>query len=133
MSTVRVIDYNEDQWICYSKERQDHCFEQWIRAARPLGFTFVSLRLNPDPVFPSGTHTKPYVARTEPVGGDELNPYTVAMRVTVHISQDVYAAADDARKLWLLQGARAEAQRYTAGLKGFKWAVECGERTLDHG
>lgn len=131
MSLVQVMDYDEEQWNAYDRERQDACFIQWIRKARPLGFKYVSVRLTPDPLF--GEKAEPYIVRTDPVGGDAIQPYTVSIRVSVKIAADVYEAAGISERLSLIKKAREEALRYTGGLPGFKWAVECGERTLDHG
>lgn len=60
-NSMYLIEYNEDQWLKYSDDQKQFCYDTWIKKAEPLSVTFVTLRLMPDPIFPINGRTKPYV------------------------------------------------------------------------
>lgn len=58
---IYLIRYDEDQWERYDDAGKQFCYDTWIKKATPLAVDTVVLQLIPDPIFPRGSHEKPYV------------------------------------------------------------------------
>lgn len=62
MSSLLLLEYNEDQWKRYSEAEQQECYDTWIKKYLPVtDYHGIVLKLKPDPIFPSGEHEYPYV------------------------------------------------------------------------
>lgn len=123
-----LVERDEDQWNGYDETRQNNCWRRWRKLAIENGCARVVLKLVPDVVFPSGSNTRPYVARVEPIIGDEDSPFKVQVRVSAVIDPHVYDDADDGRRLKLVQKAREAALAQTP--PGGKYCILSGERPL---
>lgn len=55
-----IVSYDEDQWNRYTDEQKQFCYDAWAKKAHGAGCVQLFVRLIPDPLFPSGEHTKPY-------------------------------------------------------------------------
>jgi hypothetical protein len=118
-----LVEYNEDQWGRYAKPEQEVCFEAWAKKAKPLGAQFVVLRLFPDPLFPTGEHSLPYVARSYPVDQDTFNPVTVSCKLTAQIHADTWAAADDGKRIQLRTAARQQLAMHAMASSGCTYEI----------
>jgi len=71
---VYLVTYDEDQWNRYTPEQQEFCKDQWKAKASVIpGVKYVTLRLVPDELFPSGDKTKPYAAWTHKFDTPEVS------------------------------------------------------------
>lgn len=118
-----LIEYDEDQWLKYDKEGQEHCFETWAAKAKPMGAEFVVLRLIPDPLFPSGDKTIPYVARSYPVNQETFNPITVSVKLSAMIHPDTWANALDGDRMKLTAAARTQLAMQALGTNGCSYEI----------
>jgi hypothetical protein len=103
-----LIQYDEDQWNRYDKTRQLHCFAEWEKKATALGAEYVVLRLIPDPIFPSGDKTVPYVARSIAIRRDDFNPIRTSMKLTAEIDGDTWDRATEMQRGDLKAKARTQ-------------------------
>lgn len=87
--TVYLVRYDEEQWLKYDEAGQQFCFDTWIKKATPLGCKFVTLILEPDPLFPTNGKEKPYVFKSVPVPGNTVKPsFSFDVLVCVNISSE---------------------------------------------
>lgn len=118
-----LVEYNEDQWERYDAEGKEHCFVTWAEKAKPLGAVFVVLRLIPDPLFPAGEHTAPYVARSYPVEQETYNPVAVSCKLTAMIDKDFWEAASEGKRLETKVAARLELGMHALATKGCGYEI----------
>lgn len=124
-----LVEYDEDQWLKYDKEGQEFCFETWAKKAKPLGAVFVVLRLVPDPLFPSGEKTTPYIFRSYPVEQETFNPIQVNVNFSARIDPDVYKHATDGERMQLISKARQDIAMHAMATSGCTYDVH----TLENG
>jgi hypothetical protein len=118
-----LVEYDEDLWNRYDKAGQEHCFETWAKKAKPMGAVFVVLRLVPDPVFPSGDKTIPYVARSYPVEQDTFNPINITVQLKAEIHKDTWANALEGDRMKLKTDARQQLGMHAMGCKGCSYEI----------
>lgn len=118
-----LVEYDEDQWLKYDKEGQEHCFEAWVRKAKPMGAMFVVLRLIPDPLFPSGEKTMPYIVRSYAVERETFNPITVTVTLKAQIHPDTYLNALDGERMKLKAEARLQLGMHSLATKGASYEI----------
>lgn len=118
-----LVEYDEDQWNRYDKPGQEQCFEAWAKRAKPLGALFVVLKLLPDPVFPMGTKTAPYVARSYPVERETFNPITVTCKLTASIHPDTWQNASDGERINLRTEARHQLAMHAMAAGGCGYEI----------
>lgn len=108
------VTYVEDNFLRYSQEQQDDCFAAWMKKATQQGCTRVVLTLLPDIVFPSGTHTTPYVFRQELCKAN-LPEFAVQTTTIAVIREEIWAQVENDihKRTELLQKVRAAALRQT--------------------
>jgi hypothetical protein len=122
-----LVEYDEDQWFKYDKEGQDFCIETWKRKAEPLGAQFVVLRLLPDPLFPTGEHTIPYVVRSVPIVQDGFDPFTVSVRISAAIHPEVWAQASELDRGKLKTQARLRLAMNAMACEGCSYEITVRE------
>lgn len=132
-----LVEYDEDQWNRYDKPGQDSCFEIWVKKAKPLGAMFVVLKLFPDPVFPSGSKTTPYVVRSYPVDQETFNPVTVSCKLTAMIHPDTWAASSEGQRMQMRTAARQQLGMHALASSGCSYEICTREnkelRTIEQG
>jgi hypothetical protein len=122
-----LVDYDEDQWERYDQEGKEFCFERWAQKAKPMGCVFVILRLIPDPLFPRGTKTVPYVARSYPVEQATFNPITVTACITGSIHRDTWARASEGERFKLKIQARQHIAMHALAAAGVHYVIDVWE------
>jgi hypothetical protein len=118
-----LVEYDEDQWLKYDKEGQEHCFDTWIRKAKPMGALFVVLRLIPDPLFPSTDKVVPYVVRSQPVEQETFNPIHISVRLCAMIHDSTWEQALDGERMKLKADARNQLGMHGLGTVGASYEI----------
>jgi hypothetical protein len=129
--TCYVVEYDEDQWNKYDEAGQNFAFQRWADKAKPLGCVMVVLRLVPDPIFPSGSNTAPYVARQEQIA-PTAKPLSVSIAVTCRIDKFTFDSASELDRLALRRAARAELSKYSMPGNP-SYTIMVGDEQLEHG
>lgn len=118
-----LVEYDEDQWNKYDKAGQEHCFATWADKAKPMGARFVVLRLIPDPIFPTGDRTVPYVARSYVVDQETFNPISVSVKLIASVDADTWARALDGERMKIKTAARHELAMHGLATKGAAYEI----------
>lgn len=102
-----LVNYDEEQWNKYSPEAQEQTMQAWVKKAKPMGAEYVVLRLHPDPLFPAGDKTAPYVARSVPIDQGKFDPFKVAVELKCEIDSETWRKASEGERMKLKTDARA--------------------------
>jgi hypothetical protein len=126
-----LVEYDEDLWNRYDKPGQEHCFQTWAGKAKPMGAVFVVLKLIPDPVFPSGDKTVPYVVRSYPVEQEAFNPVTVTCKLTANIHADTWQHASEGERMKMKLAARQQLGMHALAAPGVSYEI-CTREGKEH-
>ena len=58
---IYYIRMSEDEWLSYPDEHKRELKQKYITLASRMGHEKIVLKLEPDPIFPSTEHNKPYI------------------------------------------------------------------------
>lgn len=132
-----LVEYDEDQWNKYDADGKEFCFETWAKKAKPLGAQFVVLKLFPDPVFPMGDKTIPYIARSYAVEQETYNPVRVVCKLTANIDADVWERASEGQRINIRLSARQQLAMHALAAPGCSYEICTREgnepRTVEKG
>lgn len=126
-----LVEYDEDQWNKYDKAGQEYCFETWAKKAKPMGAVFVVLKLVPDPLFPTGDKSIPYVARSYAVEQDTFNPVSISVKLTAVIDADTWQHASEGDRFKLKTSARTQLAMHAMASPGCSYEI-CSREGKEH-
>jgi hypothetical protein len=102
-----------------------------------MGAVFVVLKLVPDPLFPTGDKSIPYVARSYPVEQETFNPVSIGVKLTATIDADTWGHASEGDRYKLKLAARQQLAMHAMVSPGCSYEICTREgkepRTVERG